>query len=283
MSNTIHPTAIVGKNVQMGQGNDIGPGCVLEDGAALGHRNRLWMNVYVGPGTTLGDENQLHMGAVIGHLPQDLAFAGGTTFTRIGSGNTIREYVTIHRGTKEGTATVIGDDNFFMANAHVGHNGHIGSRAILANLATLAGYCAVEHEAFLSGMVAVHQFSRIGRLAMVGGLSVVIKDVPPYMLGAGRPVIIRGLNVVGMRRAGVAPAIRQEIKRAYRLLYREGLNVTHAVEAIERECRSAEVAAMVAFIKASKRGICAGIGAEGDIEQEETLLPRKSPTALNRA
>ena len=284
MANKIHPTAVVGKGVALGDGNDIGPGCVIEDGAALGSRNRLWMNVYVGPGTTLGDENQLHMGAVIGHIPQDLAFGGGQTFTRIGSRNTIREYVTIHRGTKEGSATVIGDENFFMANAHIAHNCQIGSKVILVNLASLTGYCVVEHGAFLSGMVGLHQFTRIGQLAMISALSAVNKDVPPFMLCGGRPAVIQGLNVVGMRRAGIPPPVREDIKRAYRFLYREGLNVPHALEAIERECTSSQVKALVDFVRTSERGICAGIGAEESEEGGESILPRKPPqTASQRA
>ena len=284
MANTIHASAIIGKNVQLGEGNNIGPGCVIEDGAALGSRNKLWMNVYVGPGTTVGDENQLHMGAVIGHVPQDAAFSGASTFTKVGHRNTIREYVTIHRGTKEGTTTVIGDDNFLMANAHVGHNCQIGNKVTLANLATLAGYCVVEDGAFLSGMVELHQFTRIGRLAMVSGLSAVNKDVPPYMLCGGRPAVIQGLNVVGMRRAGIPAPIREEIKQAYKLLYREGFNVPHALEVIEQECHSEEVRALVDFVKSSKRGICAGlpaaraaqagIGSEA-AEEGESILPRK--------
>jgi UDP-N-acetylglucosamine acyltransferase len=279
--NAIHPTAILGQHVRLGEGNTIGPGCVIEDGALLGSRNRLWMNVYMGPGTTIGDDNQLHMGAVIGHLPQDVAFAGGETFTRIGSRNTIREYVTIHRGTKEGTATVIGDDNFFMANAHIAHNCQIGSRVILVNLATLAGYCLVEDGAVLSGMVVVHQGTRLGRLAMVSGLSAVNKDVPPYMLCGGRPAVIQGLNVVGMRRAGLEPSVREDLKRAYRLLYREGLSVPHALEAIARECKSQEVTQLVEFVMASTRGICAGFsaaaGAGADEAGEgESLLPKKT-------
>jgi len=272
--NTIHPSAIVGKTVQFGDGNEIGPGCVIEDGVSLGSRNRLWMNVYVGPGTTIGDDNQIHMGAVIGHLPQDLAFAGGQTFTRIGHRNTIREYVTIHRGTKEGTSTVIGDDNFFMANAHIAHNCQVGSKVILVNLASLTGYCIVEDGALLSGMVGLHQFTRIGRLAMVSALSAVNKDVPPYLLCGGRPAVIQGLNVVGMRRAGLAPSTREDIKRAYKLLYREGLNVPHALEAIARECASAEAAQLLEFVKASERGICAGIGTPED-DVEESILPKQ--------
>jgi len=271
--NLIHPSAIIGKNAQLGEGNDIGPGCVLEDGVVLGSRNKLWMNVYVGPGTTVGDENQLHMGAVIGHLPQDLAFSGATTFTHIGHRNIIREYVTIHRGTKEGSATVIGNDNFFMANAHIAHNCQVGHRVIFANLATLAGQCQIDDGAFLSGMVVLHQFTRIGRLVMISGLSAVNKDVPPYLLCGGRPAVIQGINVVGLRRAGLEASVREEIKQAYKLLYRSGLNVPHALEAIERDCRSAEVKHVVAFCRAAQRGICAGIG---EVEDGESILPRKS-------
>ncbi|PIQ83950.1 MAG: acyl-[acyl-carrier-protein]--UDP-N-acetylglucosamine O-acyltransferase [Candidatus Omnitrophica bacterium CG11_big_fil_rev_8_21_14_0_20_63_9] len=277
MTNVIHSSAVVGKHVTLGEGNSIGPGCVIEDGAALGSRNKLWMNVYVGPGTTIGDENQLHMGAVIGHTPQDLAYTGAASYTKIGHRNTIREYVTIHRGTKEGTSTVIGDENFFMANVHIAHNCEIGNKVILVNVASLTGYCVVEDGAFLSGIVGLHQFTRIGRLAMISALSAVNKDVPPYMLCGGRPAVIQGLNVVGMRRAGIAAPVREEIKKAYKFLYRDGLNVPHAIEAIERECKSPEVKHLVEFVKASKRGICAGIGAdaESEGEGEESLLPKK--------
>ena len=284
MANTIHPSVIIGKGAQLGDGNDIGPGCVIEDGMVLGSHNKLWMNVYLGPGTMIGDDNQIHMGAVIGHIPQDLAFAGTPTYTKIGNRNTIREYVTIHRGTKEGSSTVIGNDNFFMTGAHVAHNCQIGNEVILANLATLAGYCVVEDDAFLSGMVELHQFTRIGKLAMVSGLSAVNKDVPPFLLCGGRPAVIQGLNVIGMRRAGISATAREGIKRAYKLLYREGLNVPHALEAIEREHQAIEVKMLVEFVRSSERGICAGlpaaraaqagIGSEA-IEEGESILPRK--------
>ena len=273
--NTIHPSAIISKNVQLGEGNEIGPGCVIEGPAVIGSRNKLWMHVYVGPGTTIGDDNQLHMGAVIGHLPQDLAFKHAPTSTKIGSRNTIREYVTIHRGTKEGTSTIIGDDCFLMANAHVAHNCEIGHRVILVNLASLTGYCIIEDGAFLSGMVGLHQFTRVGRLAMISALSAVNKDVPPYMLCGGRPAVIQGLNVVGMRRAGIAANARGEIKHAYKLLYRCGLNVSNALEVIERECRSDEVKHLAAFVRASERGICAGISSDV-AEEGESILPKKT-------
>src|SRR3989338_8405524 len=278
MANAIHPSAVVGKRARVGEGNEMGPGCVIEDGAALGSRNKLWMNVYVGPGTTIGDDNQLHMGAVIGHAPQDLAFTGAPSFTTIGSRNTIREYVTIHRGTKEGTATAIGDECFFMANAHIAHNCQVGSKVILVNLASLTGYCVIEEGAFLSGMVGLHQFTRVGRLSIISALSAVNKDVPPYMLCGGRPAVVQGLNVIGLRRAGIALPVREEIKRAYKLLYRQGLNVPHALEAIERECKSSEVKRLVEFIKQSERCICAGIGSEST-EEGESLLPKKPSQA----
>ncbi len=275
MKNTIHPSAIVAKDVQLGEGNEIGPGCVIEGPTVIGSRNKLWMHVYVGPGTTIGDDNQLHMGAVLGHMPQDLAFKNAPSSTRIGSRNTIREYVTIHRGTKEGTSTVIGDDGFLMANAHIAHNCEIGNHVILVNLASLTGYCHVEDGAFISGMVGLHQFTRVGRLAMISALSAVNKDIPPYMLCGGRPGVIQGLNVVGMRRAGMPASVREDIKHAYKLLYRSGLNVSNALEAIERECHSEEVKYLTEFVRASKRGICAGItGEEG--EEGDSILPRKT-------
>ena len=272
--NNIHPSATIGKHVKLGEGNEIGPGCAIEDGVVLGSRNKLWMNVYVGPGTTIGDDNQLHMGAVVGHLPQDVAFKGGETFTKIGHRNTIREYVTIHRGTKDGTSTIIGDDNFFMANAHIAHNCQVGNNVILVNLASLTGYCTIEEGAFLSGMVGLHQFTRVGRLAIISALSAVNKDVPPYMMCGGRPGVVQGLNSIGMRRAGLSVQAREDIKRAYRLLYRSGLNISHALEAIDQECHTEEVRRLVNFVRASERGICAGLSE--DMEEGETLLPKKT-------
>ena len=165
---------------------------------------------------------------------------------------------------------MIGNDNFLMANAHLGHNCQVVDKLTLVNLATLAGYCTVENDAMISGIVVLHQFTRVGRLAMVSGLSAVIKDVPPYLLCGGRPAVIQGLNVVGLRRAGLPAPVRAGIKHAYKLLYRSGLNVSRALEVIERECRSQEAKHLVEFIRASTRGICAGIG-----EVTETVGPRK--------
>ena len=162
-----------------------------------------------------------------------------------------------------------------MANVHVAHNCQIGNHVILVNLASLTGYCEVGDHAFISGMTGFHQFTRIGRLAMVSALSAINKDVPPFMICGGRPGVIQGINVVGMRRAGISQAVRSEIKEAYRLLYRSGLNVSQALEEVHQNLKSAEARELAEFISKSKRGICAGQG-----EIRETLLPKKTASAV---
>ncbi len=276
--NEIHPTAIVGKNVQLGVGNRIGPYVVIEEGVKLDSHNTIHASAYLCRGTEIGSHNEIHMGALVGHAPQDLAYQGAPTYTRIGDHNQIREYVTIHRGTKPETATVIGNENYLMAYCHVAHNCEIGNKVILVNQASLTGYCKVEDQAFLSGMTGFHQFTRIGRLAIVSALSACNKDVPPFMIAGGRPAVVLGINVVGLRRAGVAEPVRNELKKAYKILYRSGLTVSHAVEKIKTECApSPELTHLVNFIESSERGILAA-GAED--ETEELVRPRKKPLRL---
>ncbi|MBI4430329.1 MAG: acyl-ACP--UDP-N-acetylglucosamine O-acyltransferase [Candidatus Omnitrophica bacterium] len=272
----IHPSAQVAKGAILGKDNEIGPGVIIEDKVTLDSKNKIWANAYICRGTTIGSNNQIHMGAIIGHEPQDLAYKGQETFTKIGDRNIIREYVTIHRGTKEGTSTVIGDDNFLMANAHVAHNCVIENKVIMVNLASLTGYCVAESGAFLSGMTGFHQFTRIGRLAIVSALSVTNRDIPPYAICGGRPSYVLGINVVGLRRAGVPSGERDNIKRAFKLLYRSGLNVSQALESIENELDGPYVAHLIQFIRSAKRGICNYKG-----EVEETLLP-KNPTGFKQ-
>ena len=267
----IHPSAIIGKQVEIGESNTIGPNVVIEDGVKIGSHNKILAGAFLARGTEIGNYNTIHMNAVIGHEPQDLAYQGQPTFTKIGSKNVIREFVTIHRGTKEGSSTVIGDENFIMAYCHIAHNCLLGNNIIMVNQASLTGHCTVENKAFLSGMTGFHQFTRIGTLAMVSALTAINKDIPPYVICGGRPGVAQGINVVGMRRAGIGPQIRAEIKEAYKLLYRSGLNVSQALEQIKKSLKSAEVAHMVAFIEASKRGILDGTAVE-------TLSHRKNRT-----
>ena len=269
----IHPTAVIGKNVQLGVGNRVGPHAVIEDDVKLGSHNVIHASAYLCKGTEIGSHNEIHMGAIVGHAPQDLAYKGAPSYTRIGDHNQIREYVTIHRGTKPESATIIGNENFIMAYCHIAHNCELGNQIIMVNQASLTGYCIVEDQAFLSGMTGFHQFTRIGRLAMVSALSACNKDVPPFMICGGRPAVVLSINVVGLRRAEVAAPARNEIKAAYKYLYRSGLTVSHALEKIKAELTSPEVQHLVRFIEASERGILAAGDESGDI-----LLPRKKPS-----
>ncbi len=267
----IHPTAIIVKNVEMGVSNIVGPGVIVEDGVKIGSHNQFLAGAYIARGTEIGNYNVFHMNAVIGHTPQDLAYQDQPTFTKIGNNNQIREFVTIHRGTKEGTSTILGDSNFIMAYCHIAHNCKLGNNIIMVNQASLTGHCEVEDRAFLSGMTGFHQFTRIGTLAMVSALSAINKDIPPYVICGGRPAVAQGINVVGLRRAGITPSVRAEIKEAYKLLYRSGLNVSQALEAIKKKLTSQEVLHFVAFIENSKRGIL-------DSSAVETLSHRKNRT-----
>lgn len=266
----IHPSAIIHPKAVLGQNNEIGPNVIIEEGVKIGSNNKIWQGAFIAAGTEIGDSNQIHMHAVVGHEPQDLAFKNSATFTKIGNHNVIREFVTIHRGTKEGSSTVIGDHNYFMAYAHIAHNCKVGNHVILVNNASLTGYCEVEDYAFLSGFVGLHQFTKIGSFVIVSALSAVNKDVPPFMMCGGRPAVVQGINVIGLRRGGFDAATREEIKQAYKTLYRSGLNVSQAIEVLERDFKSPQVKHLVEFVKSSERGISA---AQGD--EEETLLSKK--------
>lgn len=267
---SIHPSAIIGENVQIGSGTVIEAYAVIEDSVIIGSDNRIRIGAYIASGTEIGNHNDIHMHAVIGHAPQDLAYKNEPSKTLIGDYNQIREFATIHRGTKAGTATVIGNHNYIMAYCHIAHNVCLGNKVIMVNNASLTGYCEVDDGAFLSGMTGFHQFSRIGRLALVSALSAVNKDIPPYMICGGRPGVAVGINGVGLRRAGMSAEVRLEIKQAFKLLYRSGLNTAQALDAIKNSLNSPEVLHLLDFIKKSKRGIIdAASGAD-------TLQARKS-------
>lgn len=238
---------------------------MIEDGVVLGRDNRIWPHAFLGRGTTLGDGNQVHPGAVIGHAPQDVSFDPATeTFTRIGDGNTFREHCQVHRATQAGEATVVGDENLFMALSHVAHDCKVGSRVVLVNQASLPGHCEVGDRVVMSGFTGIHQFCRIGRLAMVSALSVSNKDLPPFFVFGGRPALAESVNVVGLRRAGLGREVREDLRRAYRILYRLDLTLPEALTRVEEECRSAEAAELVAFCRASKRGVARGASEAGD-------------------
>ena len=252
---SIHKTADIDKTAEIDSSADIGPGVNIEGMVRIAAGVRIMANVCIFRGTEIGENTVIHPGAVIGNEPQDLAYKGGDSFTRIGRGCVIREYVTIHRGTAEGSTTVIGDNNYIMVQVHLGHNCRTEDNVIIAPGSILGGYVEVEKGAFISGGVVFHQFCRIGRYAMIGGFTGVNKDVPPYMLVRG-PSAIRGVNLVGLRRAGFSREAMKEIKESYMLLFKSGMRQEEALAVIKERFQSDEIAHLVAFVEASKRGIC---------------------------
>jgi len=255
---SIHGTALVGPEVELADDVTVGPYVILEGPVKVGRGCRIDAHAVITGDTSLGERNVVGPHAVIGAFPQDLAYDPSTpTRVEIGSDNTIREFSTIHRGTAPGTATTLGDKNFLMAGAHVGHNCHVGNHCILANNVLLGGHVQVADRVFLGGGSVFHQFVRIGTLAIAQGLSGFSKDVPPYTVGVRRNEVI-GLNYIGLRRAGLTPPQRQELKRAFQLVYLEGYNVKQALEQAGSESWGAEASAFFEFIStASKKGISA--------------------------
>jgi len=255
-SAVVAPSARVHPDAAIGPGVRIGEFCVIEPDVVIGAGCVLEPYVYIKRWTTLGENNEISAGTVLGTDPFDKAFTGERSYLRIGSRNKSREHWTISRGTQPESVTTIGDDNFIMSSGHIAHNCTVGSHVVIASCALLAGYVEVEDQAFISGGVVVHQYSKIGRLAMIGGNTRVNSDVPPFFLYAGYNVEAKGLNSVGLRRAGLkAPAV-SALKKAYQTLYRSGLKMEEALARIESECPTPETLHLTAFIRRSDRGIC---------------------------
>ena len=259
----IHSSAVVASGATLGTNVSVGPFAFVDDQVSIGDNAVIGPHAVILRHTSLGEGCRVHACAVLGDLPQDLAFKDCDTQVKVGRRCVIREHVTVHRGTKEGTATEIGDDCFLMATAHVAHNVRLGNRVIIANGTMLGGYVEIGDRAFISGAVVVHQFVRIGRLAMVGGNAGLGKDVPPFCMVAGMERnAVAGLNVIGLRRAGLGPAERQAVKAAFKLLYQSGLNVTQAVAQIVAEYPSGPARELADFVAQSHRGICPFRGEE---------------------
>lgn len=252
----ISELAVVSKSAKIADSVEIGPYAIIEDNVEMLSGVKVWPHAHILSGTRIDEETQVHMGAVVGHLPQDLSFdVKIKTLTKIGKRTVIREYATIHRSTKEGEATTIGDGCYLMAVSHVGHDCHLGNNVILANGALLAGHVEVGDNSFISGNVVVHQFCRIGDYCMVGGFSGVNKDVPPYMLVRG-PSVLRSVNLVALRRAKFPRDTIHNIMEAFKFLYHSGLNTSQAIERIKKLGQSLELDHLIAFIQSSRRGIC---------------------------
>jgi UDP-N-acetylglucosamine acyltransferase len=255
-SASVAETARVHRDAVIGPGARIGEFCVIESDVAIGAGCLLEPYVYVKRWTMLGDRNEISAGTVLGTDPLDKNFSGERSYLRIGNGNKIREHYTVSRGTAPESVTEIGDSNYIMTSGHIAHNCKLGSNIVVASCALLAGYVEVEDQAFISGGVVVHQFSKIGRLAMIGGNTRVNSDVPPFFLYSGFNVEAKGLNIVGLKRAGYRASDVAVLKKAYQLLYRSGLKQEEALARIESEIPTPETLHLVAFVRASERGIC---------------------------
>lgn len=252
----IHPTAIVHPEASIGANCDIGPYCVISEQVEIGDDCRLHSHVVIEGRTILGRGNEIFPFACIGLKTQDLKWNGGATYTRIGDFNTFREHVTVHSATSDGASTILGSHNHILAYSHIAHDVKLGNHIIMSNVATLAGHVSVEDYAVVGGLAAVHQFCRIGRMSIIGGCSKVVQDVPPYMLADGNPAQTRAINKVGLERNGIAEASQAALKKAHRILFRDGLTISNALKRIEEELPACfEIQHLLAFARASERGL----------------------------
>lgn len=252
----IHQTALIESGVRLGQGVTVGPYSVVGADVEIGARTSIGSHAVITGPTRIGERNVIHAHACLGGAPQDLEYRDQPTRLEIGDRNVIREFVTMHRGSsKDLGVTRVGNDGFFMAYSHIAHDCDVGNQVIMANGATLGGHVQVGDRANIAGLVAVHQFVRIGRLAMVGGGSIVVKDVPPFTMAAGDHARLRGLNRRGLQRADFPPATVQALKQAYRMLFRCGLTLEQACSKLRDVEAEPVVAELLAFLQHSWRGV----------------------------
>lgn len=252
----IHPTAIVDPAAEVAPDARIGPYCVVGPQVVIGAGTELQHHVTVMGPTKIGAGNFFFAYTSIGQKTQDLKYAGEPTYLEIGDGNTFREFCTVNRGTLPGTKTVIGSGGNFLAYAHIAHDCVVGDKVIFSNNGTLAGHVQVGDHAVIGGLTAIHQFCRVGRHAITGGCSKIVQDVPPFFIADGNPAEVRGVNQVGLERAGFAAETVRALKESYRILYRGKMNVKQAVETIGKELPAVpEIAELCRFIESSERGI----------------------------
>jgi len=254
---TIHPTAIVEQGAELDSGVEIGPYSIIKGNVKIGANTVVRERVTVEGWTTLGKNNHIFAGAVVGSMTQDKKYKGEKSFLRIGENNHIREYVTINPGTGEGTETVIGNDNLFMAYSHIAHDCILHNNITLANVGTLAGHVIVEDRAIIGGLSAVHQFVRIGALSIVGGCSKVVQDIPPFMMLDGHPARAFGINSVGLDRAGYTKDDKMFLKRAFKIIFKSSLSLKSSIKRIEEEIeKTPAITTLLSFLHQSERGIC---------------------------
>jgi UDP-N-acetylglucosamine acyltransferase len=266
MTSQIHPTAVIHPKAQLAQSVEVGPYAVIGAGVSIGAGTRVGAHVVIDGAVRIGEDNHIFPGVAIGLAPQDVSYGGAESWVEIGDRNQLREYVTIHRPTQVEALTAIGNDNFLMAYAHVAHNCHIENNVTIANAVALGGYSYVESNAVIGGMAGIHQRVRIGRLAMVGAMSKILRDVPPYMLIEGNPARMRGLNAVGLKRngMGVGSHAYRDLKQAYHLLYRSTVPFAQALEQLTQQASTDPLLYLSQFLRQTqepgRRGAISGRG-----------------------
>lgn len=247
MLSQIHPSAVIDPSAKIADGVTVGPFCVVEKDVVIGEGSVLDSHVVVKEGTTIGARNMILQGAVLGGVPQDRGFAGQASYVRIGDDNVIREYVTIHRSKYEGKATIVGNRNYLMAFVHLGHDCVLHDDITITNNVGCAGHVTIEDRANIGGMAGIHQWTRIGRVAMVAGMARITRDVPPYCVVEGDNHV-SDINAVGLRRIGVTQEARRALHKAVKLLYKSQLGLTHAIEIVERDVElTPEVKTLISF------------------------------------
>ncbi len=254
----IHPTALVHEKASVARDVQIGPYCIIGEGAKIGRGVKLLNNVVIEGDAEIGQGSTIYPFAVIGLPPQDMKYGGEKTGVRIGSGNIIREYASIHRGSvgAEGV-TILGDNNYIMAYSHIAHDCRIGSNVVMANSVTMAGHVQVDDNAILGGVIAIHQFTRIGAFSMTGGFSGIGQDIPPYTIASGARAKLYGLNLVGLKRHGFSKETIADLSKAYKILFRSKYTLKEAIKKVQEDIpKTPELERLMEFVKTSKRGIC---------------------------
>ena len=264
----LHPTAIIHKKAKLAENVEVGPYVVIDEFVSIGAGTKVGAHCVITGHTIIGKECRIFSSAVVGSPPQDLKFKGEKSYLEIGDHNTIREFCTINPGTGKGGLTKIGSHNLFMAYVHVAHDCTVGNHNIIANCGTLAGHVAVEDHILVSGLAAVHQFVRIGKLAIVGGCSKVVQDIPPFATADGHPARVYGLNLVGLRRNNVSRQTIKELDRAFKILFDSGIAMKKALKNLTAEKQFCEeVAYLIDFIKNSSRGVTRSCRSNGSSEE----------------
>lgn len=254
---SVHPTAIVHPNARLHPTVTVGPYVIIGENVEIGANTCVGSSSVIQGHTSIGENNVIHPSVIIGAPPQDLKYKGEKTFVKIGNGNHLREFTTVHLAEGEGTSTIIGDENLLMAYVHIAHNCKVGSSNIMSNCTTLAGHVEIGNRAVLGGFTGVHQFCKIGSMAMIGGMSKIVKDVPPFIKIDGNPARVVGLNAVGLRRNNVSRESIASIKELYKVFFRSEMNVSQVLanwsELVDADDENVKL--FHDFVKDAKRGV----------------------------